>query len=176
MSECGPFADGYNFMTENDDLAVEFTCTAQIGTCGDGIERPMEALVNTVEKINGDPGECNEGFIRDDALLVAVIITDEWDGPGDLEGAGSLGDPQSWYDDIVAAKGGIPENVVVVSVVNTVEAACSFNDDGVNIVEFTHMFNKNGFVIGICEPDYGPSFQEAIAVVDQACENYIPPG
>ena len=25
----------------------------------------------------GGPGECNEGYIRDDALLVIVVITDE---------------------------------------------------------------------------------------------------
>jgi hypothetical protein len=176
----GTYADGYRFMTENDDLPTTFSCAAQIGTSGDAIERPMQAIVEAVQKIEGDPGECNEGYLRDDALLVIVVITDEADGPGDPEGATSLGDPVTWYDEVVAAKGGIPENVVALAITNYAGGPCppsAFGiDDGANLVTWAQMFGPNGFVAGICEPDYGPVFEQAIAVIDEACENYIPPG
>ncbi|HET6584609.1 MAG TPA: hypothetical protein VFG69_14220, partial [Nannocystaceae bacterium] len=48
--------------------------------------------------------------------------------------------------------------------------------DGVNIKTFTQMFEDNGFIGGICEPDFGPIFQEAIGVIETACDNFIPPG
>jgi hypothetical protein len=33
---CGPYTEGYNFMTEQDDLDETFACAAQLGTFGDG--------------------------------------------------------------------------------------------------------------------------------------------
>lgn len=176
------YADGFNFMTENDDLATTFSCAAQIGTQGSAYERPMQAVVEAVQKVEGGAGQCNEGFLREDALLVVVIITDEADGPGDSEGAPpnvSTGDTMSWYDAVVAAKDGIPENVVALALVNYAGGPCppqSTYDDGQNIVDFAQLFGPNGFVGGICEPDYGPIFQQAIDVIDMACENFIPPG
>ncbi len=175
---CGPYADGENFMTESDDLATAFSCAANVGTSGSGIELTMQAAVEAVQEVDGGPGQCNEGFLRDDSLLVVVVITDEYDGPGDPDGGTSLGDPTSWYDDIVAARGGIPENVVVLSLINYMGGACppgSLTNDGVNIVTFTEMFGDNGFLGGICEPDYGPIFSEAVGVIDNACENFMPP-
>ncbi|MCA9707508.1 MAG: VWA domain-containing protein [Myxococcales bacterium] len=174
---CGPYAEGNNYMTEADNLATTFSCAGNVGTSGSGFERPMQAMVEAVQKIDGDPGECNEGFLRDDSLLVIVIITDEYDGPGDPEGSASLGDPTSWYDDVVAARADLPDNVVVLSLINYMGGPCppTFGtDDGVNIAMFTQMFT-NGFLGGICEANYGPIFSQAIAVIDDACENFMPP-
>ena len=165
---CGPYAEGNNYMTEMDDLATAFSCAAQIGTSGDATERAMQAVVEAVTQVEGDPGECNFGFLRDEALLVIVIITDEPDNT-------SLGTPMTWYDDVVAAKAGIPENIVVLSLVNTPGGAC-FGGDANNMAAFTMMFGDNGFLADICAPDYMPVFDEAIGVIDVACENYIPPG
>ncbi len=164
---CGPYADGANYMTEMDDLATSFSCAAQVGTVGNATERAMQAMVETVQKIEGDPGECNEGFIRDDALLVIVVITDEPDNT-------SIGNPMTWYDEVLLAKAGIPENVVVVSIINTPAGGCS---GGVanNMAMFTDMWGDNGFQVPICAPDYAPFFDEAVGIIDVACENYIPP-
>ncbi|WP_266221873.1 hypothetical protein [Paraliomyxa miuraensis] len=177
---CGPYDAGNNYMTEIDDLAVSFACAAQVGTSGNGYELTMQAMLDAV-----DPslplamaGGCNEGFIREDALLVLVIITDEYDGVGDPEGMTSAGTPGDWYDAVVAAKGGIPENVVVVSLVNAVGGPCppgSTVYDGVNIVDFTNMFGANGLVGGVCELDYSPVFTQAVSVIDVACDNFMPP-
>ncbi len=184
---CGPYANGKNFMTEADDLAATFSCAATLGIDGSAFELPMMALQETLSKQSNDPGECNEGFLRDDALLVVIIIiTDEPDGPGDPERQApdplggpffSPGTPQDWYDAVVAYKGNIEKNVVVVSFLNWLGGPCEkevSNLNGENIKAFTEMFTY-GFVGGICQP-YGPIFTEATSVIDGACDTFTPPG
>ena len=163
---CGPYADGHNYMTEEDDLDAAFACAAQLGTNGDGYEKPMEAMVNTVGEFHDGPGECNEGFIRDEALLVIVIITDEYDGMGDPEGAFggdpfSDGDPETWYQAVVDAKDGIEQNAVVMSLINYHAEEDEEPSPCVPLDAYS---------------DYGPIFQEAIGVIETACDNFIPPG
>ncbi len=178
-STCGPYAAGNNYMTELDNLNQTFACAAQVGTDGSGIERPMDALVTVVNKVHGGAGQCNEGYIRDDALLVIVIITDEWDGPNDPEIPGSSGLPQDWYDAVVAAKLGIAENAVALALINYQGSPTCPPDsppfDGVHIRDFVNLFGENGFLGGVCEPDYGPTFAEAVGVIEGACNNFQPP-
>jgi hypothetical protein len=183
---CGPYAEGWSYMTEVDDLEQTFGCAAQVGTMGNGFERPMEAMVETVSRTLGDPGECNEGFIRDEALLVVVVITDEYDGEGDPEAANptrepatSVGTPESWYDAVVAAKNDHPENAVALALVNYAGGPCPPSDlghDGANIVAWVEQFGDNGFLGGICEPDYGPIFRQATSVIEDACASFVPAG
>ncbi len=177
-SICGPYANGRSFMTEADDLANTFSCAAQLGSGGDFSELPMAALEETLSKQWNDPGECNEGFLRDDALLVIVVITDENEGLGDPEVGHSPGTPQTWYDSVVASKSNIEENAVVLSLINWFGGPCEPIDpmwDGENIKTFTELFTY-GFLGGICEPDYGPIFTQATAVITQACQTFTPPG
>lgn len=177
---CTPFAEGFPYITEQDDLSTSFQCAAQVGTSGAAGERPMNALEAAIGPGLNAEGACNEGFIRDNALLVVVVITDEADGPGDPDLVSSTGDPASWYQSVLDAKGGIAENAAALVLTNYVDGPCPpggfGSDDGVNLVNFAGLFGENGFVAGICEPDYGPSFTQATAVIEQACENFIPPG
>lgn len=170
---CGPYAEGHNFMTEQDDLGTTFSCAAQVGVGGWPLEVPMDALAATLD---GGPGSCNDGFLRSDALLVVVLITDEFEGPGDPEFFPSVGTPQSWYDKVISTKAH-PDNAAIVSLINYAGGPCEPMEpvfDGLNIKSFTELFNY-GYVGGICA-DYGPIFQRAVSVVDEACMNFMPPG
>ncbi|MCR9164329.1 MAG: hypothetical protein ACE37F_21985 [Nannocystaceae bacterium] len=179
---CGPYTEGFNFITEQDDLSTSFECAAQVGTSGAGFELTMNAMEAAISDDLNAEGACNEGFIRDEALLVVVVITDESDGPGDSEGpppASSTGDSMSWYESVVAAKNDTPENAAALVLTNYDGGPCPPTatwEDGVNIVDFAELFGENGFTAGICQPDYGPAFANATAVIEQACENFIPPG
>lgn len=164
---CGPYAAGANYMTELDNLATEFSCAAQVGTSGSAAERQMQATVEAVQKVLGNPGECNDGYLRDDSLLVIVIITDESD-------TDSTGNSMTWFNDIVAARAGIEENIAVVSLINTPGGICSGSVAN-GISDFTNMFT-NGFQADVCIPDYGPIFQQAIGIIENACDNFTPPG
>ncbi len=189
---CTPYASGQRHMTQDDDLPSKFNCAARVGTGGDGDEQPMQAVIAALTPPNTDVGECNEGFLRDDALLVIVIITDEEDDHETMEQAcgnvpsmGSPGEPADWYDAIVAAKGGVETNVVILSLVGTAapEACppldkCDNGVDGAEIATrllgFTWMFT-HGHVGPVCG-DYDPFFQEAVADIKDACEEFVPPG
>ncbi|MEM6295355.1 MAG: hypothetical protein AAGA54_29045 [Myxococcota bacterium] len=173
---CGPFAEGHNYMTEQDDLAETFACAARMGVGGFGAEAPMDALRAAIGGNLAGAGQCNEGFIRDDALLVAVVITDEWDGPGDPELLTSMGTPQEWYDNVINVKNA-RENAAVVTLVNYQGGPCppaELVEDGQRLVEFTNFFGPTGFVGGICD-DFGPTFEQAVGLIDEACSNFIPP-
>ncbi|MEX1369407.1 MAG: hypothetical protein AB1Z98_40140 [Nannocystaceae bacterium] len=190
---CGPYTSGLNFMTENDDLADKFACAGQVGTGGDGDERPMDAMIAALTPPLVDEGGCNEGFLRDDALLVVVLITDEEDDPETMEDAcngmplpGSSGSPGTWFDALVDIKGK-EQSVVVLSLVGpdgNVAPMCPALDKcnggivgaevATRILEFTSMFTF-GFVGQVCG-DYGPIFQEAIGVIKTACDEFDPVG
>jgi hypothetical protein len=189
---CTPYASGMRFMTQDDDLQSKFNCAARIGIGGDGDERPVESLIAALRPPNTDAGDCNEGFLRDDALLVVVIITDEEDDhETDVEACsmmpslGSAGDPPDWFDAIVAAKGGIETNVVLLSLVGVTEGIpcpaldkCNGGELGAEpaprLVEFTTMFT-HGHVGRVCGA-YDPFFEVAVNDIKAACEEFVPPG
>lgn len=190
---CGPYVSGFNYMTENDDLVDTFGCAGQVGTGGSGDERPMDAMLTALQPPLTEEDECNEHFLRDDALLVVVIITDEEDDHESMAEAcndnpldGSAGDPGTWFDAMVEIKGR-EESVVVLSLVGPDGVAapmcpeldkCNGGIEGAEvaprILEFTSMFTF-GFVGQVCS-DFGPIFQESIAVIKTACDEFDPVG
>lgn len=172
--DCGPFAEGERYMTQEDDLAEAFNCVADVGIRGNREEQPMGAMRKAISRSAGWWRECNDGFVRDDALLVEVIITDESDGertPGETREPAT---PADWYRTVEQVKG-TQSNVVVVSLLNGVTPECPVTDpafDGSNIADFTHMFT-HGFVGGICERDYGEVFARAVDEIDEACTEVV---
>ena len=190
---CGPYAEGNHYMTEQDDLEVAFACAALVGTDGDSDERPAQTLRAALSHDMNGPGGCNEGFLRDDALLVVVIITDEEDDH-EVDGCnqdaypGSSGEPPEWFEHVVEAKGGVEENIVVLALIGPPgpdPATCPLLDkceggvDGAEVAErvasFTSMFT-NGIIGRVCEPSFGDFFSEAVGVIDTACDNFVPIG
>jgi hypothetical protein len=158
-AQCGPYAEGHGYMTERDDLDVAFPCAAQVGTTGNNLELPLEALTSAVIDLD-QPGLCNEGFIRDDALLVVVIVTDE-DDPGPVERR---------YEQLVEAKGGYADNIVVVGLVNEPGTECTltgYSAEAFLLTSFIGMFT-HGFIAPVCG-DYADTFMQAVSVVEAAC-------
>jgi hypothetical protein len=169
-AQCGPYANGERFMTAADDLEQAFSCAAQVGVDGDGVERPMDAIAAALRPSEADLGKCNEWFLRDDALLVLVLITDEEDGDE------SVGDPESWRANLVAAKGD-EENVVVLSLVghDKPNACIPEQWDGMagaeiapRLIEFTQSL-PHGLVGDVCAPSYAEFFEQGIAGIADAC-------
>ena len=65
--------DGSRTTNYTGDLATLFTCMARLGTTGCGFEQPLESIKRALS-----PGK-NPGFLREDAYLAIVIISDEDD-------------------------------------------------------------------------------------------------
>lgn len=59
-----------------------FLCIAKVGSEG-GYPRTADAMVAALSSpllgTNGYPPGCNQGFLRDDALLVVTLISDQPD-------------------------------------------------------------------------------------------------
>jgi len=169
--DCGPYASGGSYMTVDDDIAQAFSCAAQVGIDGAGIERPMDALAAALADPDGDNVECNQGFLRDDALLVVVLITDEED-EGD-----SLGNPIDWYQTVVDAKGGDEDAIVVLSLIGHDKPNECIPGQWTGMMgaeisprlrTFTELF-EHGTVGDVCAPDYGPFFADAVDGIAEVC-------
>jgi hypothetical protein len=169
------------------DLPGTFECIARTGTGGDGNEQQMAALLGAI----GDPlnaaGQCNEGFVRDDAVLVLTVMTDEEDDPNDGNDPdpNSPGNPQSWHDEVVAIKNGDPDAVVVLGLVGDPDVnggVCPPLDGTIGaeaaprLRQFVELFGDNGLWASICNPDYSSFFEEAVLKIDAACDGFEPPG
>jgi hypothetical protein len=184
MQTCGPFASGARFMSNEDDLDEAFACTALIGTGGDNDEAMMEGALQAVSSELNEPGACNDGFIRQDALLVLVLITDE-DDPGTcINGGqscdGSPGDPDEWFDFIVDVKGGHAENIVALSLTrgapdNSCGSEQGTETDGERIMSFVNRFGNTGLTGDICASSFGAFFDRAVGLISSACGGFIPP-
>ena len=118
----------------------------------------------------------NAGFERDDALLIVTFITDEEDN-------GSAGNPQDWFDDVVAAKLGDQDRVVVLglfgdndqpSPVCSAMSGLNGADAGPRLRQFAQLFNNHD-IGSVCLPSYSQFFDDAVSTIDFACDNFPMP-
>ena len=123
---CTPFDEGGRFATESDDLEEKFPCMANVGTSGSPIEQPVTALIASFEEDKRGPGDCNEDFLRDDAILVVVIVTDDPPYDFDMDDAHPLTDTSHWYEDVIAGKNNDPEALVVIGFIPWGDTSCVF--------------------------------------------------
>ncbi|MFY0535767.1 hypothetical protein [Nannocystis pusilla] len=164
-----PIDGGERYMTQDQgDLPGTFDCVANMGATGNSNERPAEAMLTALGP-QTQAGGCHPGFLRDDAVLVVTMISDEQEN-------GSPGTPQSWYDDLLALKGGNETAIVMLSLNGDAETAGQECIPTAKMTEFVGYFGERGIIDSICAPDYSPFFQEAVGVIDYACDEFVPPG
>ena len=175
---CGPWAAG-NYISLADELAPAFTCAADVGGDGSTDEHQIDAALRAVGPALAGEGECNAGFIREDALLVLVIISDEDDGGN--ANPGSDGGPNEWFAELAALKG-VESNVVVLGLVgqpppNACDPSQPFEGAQVawRIRQFVSKFSY-GRLGDVCEDNYAAFFDDALELIADACTNFTPEG
>ena len=160
---------GRRYMSKDQtNLKATFACAAQVGSSG----APWigEALAAATKPGSNGPGGCNEGFLRDDALLMVTLISNTYDyGPKPW---GSSGFPETWRAAVLAAKHDDAESVVMFSILDPGEPDCHPDDRTCQMVK-TFPYH---LLIERDVPDYVPAFIEATELVDVACEGFTPPG
>ncbi len=170
------FASGGRYMSDSEpNLVGAFQCAARVGTDStDGVERPMEAMVAALSQA-GEVGQCNEGFLRDDAILVVTFITDEDDDAGD----GSEGTVESWRQALVDAKNGDESSIVALGLFGDDDlpnAICNgAAESSARLRAFLDSWGPQGFFGSICAPDYDDFFQAAVDIIDTTCDEFMPP-
>ena len=116
-------------------------------------------------------GECNKGFLRDDALLFITFISDTEDDKSKT----TLAD---WYKTIVKAKHGDPGAVVTLLVrpqyAPEESPDCTIDGDGKSkLRDLITMFPFH--VEGdTCATSYASYFTDAAKLVGEACASFIP--
>lgn len=166
---------GNRYMTvDQPDYVETFSCTAMVGATGNGKEHIMEAMFEAITTLN-EPGECNGGFLRDDAILVVTVIADE----GDFVTPGT---PQDWHDTVVDAKHGQEEAVVPLGIISDLGkegAPCTVVGGAMTNAPFIEMFIdsfEHGRRHSVCDPPYDGFFLEAVTSVELSCESFEPQG
>lgn len=139
-------------------------------------DRLMDALTLAVGDQAGS-GMCNDGFLRDDALLVVLLL----EQGGDLQADISSGTVASWHQEIADTKQGHQGNIVMLGLGpdgGAPQPLCSpseSDDFGVKLRELVEGFPNQKWASS-CLPDYVPFFDEAADVIDAACEDFTPEG
>jgi len=177
------FATGQRYMDSSEpDLPAAFQCAARVGTgATSDPEKPMEAMVAAVTS-STDAYACNEGFLRDDAILVVTFITDEDDAPSD----GSSGTVEGWKQALVSAKFGDESAIVVLGLFGDNDqpnAICPpFDPDAASgaepsprLKQFVDAFGDHGVAGSVCADSYQQFFLDAVGIIDTTCEEYVPP-
>ncbi len=173
--------DGARYATaDGEDLSEVFECVAEVGTDGSGHEMPIWSMAQALTE-QTFPGGCNEGFLRDDAILVVTVITDEEDD----QGSDSPGDPAIWKDVLVSAKHGDESAIVMLGLLGDTgleDGVCEPFDQGgegaedaPRLREFVDSFARGSWT-SVCRGDYAPFFNQAVADIGEACLEFDPPG
>ena len=160
-----PIDGGSRYMVKGQkNLSDTFACTAQVGLNGGG--ELGDALTAAMQKNINGPGGCNDGFLRDDALLMATFIQANPDhGGGGLE---SDGFAEDWAKAVLDAKHGDPNSVIMLSFGTTAEWG-----DYDEITRMAKMF-PYGRYADTYETDYATAFEEVSGLVADACAVFVP--
>jgi hypothetical protein len=186
--DCGVTSGARYILPDQPNVDAVFQCVANVGTGGDNNERPMEAMEQAIGPLNG-AGQCNDGFVREDALLVITIITDEEEDPNDGDGGGSPdvnspGGPADWYQAVVDAKLGKESHAVVLGLVGDTDlpnAVCVPRngtvgaEPAIRLREFIESFTYGAWE-PVCQQSYDEFFQSSVSELGDACESFEPPG
>jgi len=148
------------------DLEGTFECIAKVGASGNMLLG--QALTAAVQSPINDKGGCNDGFLRDDALLMVTFIATN----GDNKGFQSEGTPAEWAQAVVDAKHGDDKSVVMLNI--GFPPPCEDDDPANRLCVVTRLFPfHHQEFIGVA--DYGPAFDQAASLVETACAGFTPP-
>jgi hypothetical protein len=167
------------------DVTNEFQCVGAIDrvmspedniTAGDCTgnnddEQPVSAAIAALTDpyLNGD----NAGFLRQDALLVVIAITDEDEQPTpDNKTADQL------YNELVAVKGDV-NNIVFLGIGGGSECpdgAYGGAENSQKLHNLADLFiaQERGVWWDLCQGNLGAGLDEALTVIETACDEFEP--
>lgn len=177
------YSTGTNYMSSTSPgLLGEYQCATQFTTAGymgqeddcSG-DNDDEQPANTAADVVSDPAASNEnaGFVRSDAVLFVVAITDEDEQPTPQRS------PQEIADRLIAAKGTI-DNVVFLGIGgdSSCDGPYGSADEASQLREVAEIFEaaNRGLFWDLCQGDLEGAFAAALQIVDSACADFEPVG
>ncbi len=159
-----PIDGGRRYLVKGQtNLPETFACIAKVGTSGG--TRLGQALTAAMQSNINDPGGCNPGFLRKDALLMVTFISTNPDEVSD-----SKGTPAEWAQAVIDAKHGDDKSVVMFNILNALPECLPYD----RLCQLTEMFPYHRHQ-DVLAADYGPAFVEAVGLVETACAGFAPP-
>jgi hypothetical protein len=167
------------------DVAGKFSCVASVGTSGPPVEMPLLALELALFDRMDDG--TNEGFLREDALLAVIFLTDEDDCSRrdpvlDATALGlcaaphvppvghfiglldqAKGDRARWAATVIAGPGPGP-----------CESAFGTADEATRLRQFVDGVGPGGIFSSICAGDLSVGLRDALDTFDLACRQFPP--
>lgn len=154
------FAPGKRYLLGDDPaLTTNFQCAAKVGTAGNASERPMDGMVEAVSPALLAPGACNEGFLRDGAILVVTFISDD-------PNVEDMNTAQETFDAIVAAKGGDVDKIVMLGLIPGGDGC---GGGGKHWADMISKFGARGIKGSVCAPEFNTFFQDAVDTILDTC-------
>jgi hypothetical protein len=174
------------------------TRVADVGIGGSHLEMPLDAarLALSVQAGSGKP---NAGFVREDALLAVVYLTDEedcsrldaltqaeaaeydpfWDTDEVAICTRGIAQPQAYVDFFDQLKGDRKRwATAVIAGDGQGRASCTstFGDaeDAPRLKQFVQLTGENAIFRSICDGDLAPALKDALDTFQAACEG-LPP-
>ncbi len=182
------YSTGANYMiSSSPNLAAEFSCVSDFSA--NGYNNQADACIDdgafqdddeqpalTAAEGASAPNQAgnNAGFIRDDAILFVVTITDEDEELADADSE------QDIYNRIVAAKGGDVSNVVYMGIAGGSNCDGPYGSalDATVSQGVASLFadQGQGLFWDLCQGNLETAFQTAIStIVDETCQGFTPP-
>jgi len=156
------------------DLSHQFHALATLGTNGAWDEQPLEAARAALIDRVAD-GQ-NAGFLRPEALLALVVLTDEDDLSTDVMGEFGSKSPipvssfiQS-FDQLKGAREYWSAAVFAGGTAPTCESSFGSAVFAARLQAFTEQAGQNAVFHSICSGDLGNGFDAALATFAHACE------
>lgn len=160
------------------DMAATFACAADVGTSGPGLEMQLYASELAFSGING--GATAGGFLRDDALLAIVYLTDEddcsrrdnnftYDAMGPCTEV-PLASFTGFFDDLKGARGRWATAVIA----GPTDCTSEFGEAAAapRLQGFVTEVGANAVFSSICEGTLAPALQAALDTFQAACETF----
>ncbi len=182
------YSTGTNFMrSDSGQLADEFSCVTDFiadgfsgadDECvddGDLDDDDEQAALTAATSVSEAGLASNAGFLREDALLFVVAVTDEDEALVDIDGIEAI--RQSLLD----AKGGQVDRIAWLGIGggSSCEGPYGSAKHAQNLESLTQMFvdDGRGMFWDICQGSLEEAFTTAISqIVDPACEQFPPQG
>ena len=162
----------------------DLSCAAEVGSGGPSTEMPLAAMRAAFDDRIADG--TNAGFLRDDALLAIVILTDENDCSYEQSvnfpfGAGicdSMMEPVSNYVGFMDNLTGDRARWATAVIAGPGPGPCSSTfgdaDEATRLNEWVNLTGTNAVISSICEGDLTVALEDALDTFELACNNFPP--
>jgi hypothetical protein len=187
-ASCG-FASGESWIdSASPSMVTEFECVGDMqasASCDhdtDEHEQPIKAAIAAL----GDG--VNPGFVRDDALLVVMAVTDEdeemvLDAEKDEAWTGTELDDHAatLYDGLIAAKGGEVKRMVFIGIGGGMPSGCPMTPGTYGTADPAEVFDATadrfiaedrGVKWDLCQGNLAQALDQALAVIASACDDF----